>query len=349
MNVAENIFPLEWNLSDPPKVAYHGKKVFGTFVCGGGSSMGYKLAGYNHIGGVEFTEHYASVYKENHKPIHFYLEDIRDFNKRNDLPEDLYNLDLLDGSPPCAAFSTSGAREKVWGRKSEYEGKQQVKDDLVYVYCDTIKKLKPKVALLENVSGLIKGNAKMYAKGVNRKLKEIGYRPQLFLLNAASMGIPQLRPRVFFIALRNDIKLPKLELSFNCKQVGFEATKKYWDDADNKNWDISKYANGKFWEETKIGFNHHKRFGVNKPDPNKPCPTILESQSGLGKAVTYHPYQKRQLNYKEVRLLSTFPLDYNFLDVNPISVMGRSVLPVMMANISHQIYLQWLSKIKDNG
>ena len=68
--------------------------------------MGYKLAGYNHIGGVEFTEHYARVYKQNHNPEHFYLEDIRDFNKREDLPSELFNLDLLDGSPPCAAFST---------------------------------------------------------------------------------------------------------------------------------------------------------------------------------------------------------------------------------------------------
>lgn len=51
MTITENIFPLEWSLKDPLKVEYHGKKVFGTFVCGGGSTMGYKLAGYEHLGG----------------------------------------------------------------------------------------------------------------------------------------------------------------------------------------------------------------------------------------------------------------------------------------------------------
>jgi DNA (cytosine-5)-methyltransferase 1 len=120
--VTKNIFPLEWNLKDELKVPYHGKKVFGTFVCGGGSTMGYKLSGFEHLGGVEFTEHYSKVYKKNHNPKYFYEEDIRKFNERNDLPLELFDLDLLDGSPPCAAFSTSGAREKLWGKESEYEG-----------------------------------------------------------------------------------------------------------------------------------------------------------------------------------------------------------------------------------
>lgn len=345
MTVKENIFPLEWKLSDPLKVPYHGSKVFGTFVCGGGSTMGYKLAGYDHIGGVEFTEHYSRVYKANHDPKHFYLEDIREFNKRVDLPKELYELDLLDGSPPCAAYSSSGARERLWGKKSEYEGKQQRKDDLVFVYLNTIKKLMPKVFLLENVSGLIKGNAKAYAKAIVSKAKEIGYSVQLFHLNAASMGLPQIRSRVFFIGLRNDFKVPKLELRFDCPIVGFGVTKKYWDDPDNENWQLEGYAILKYWNETNIGETHVKRFNLAKPHPEKPCFTIMEKCHDPSAATVKHPFQPRGLNIKEVGLLSTFPLDYNFLDWNPISVMGRSVLPCMMANISHQIYEQWLSKI----
>jgi DNA (cytosine-5)-methyltransferase 1 len=344
--ITKNIFPIEWRLSDELKVDYHGCKVFGTFVCGGGSTMGYKLAGFDHIGGVEFTEHYSKVYKKNHNPKYFYLEDIRQFNEREDLPSDLYNLDLLDGSPPCAAFSTSGARERLWNKKSNYENKTQRKDDLVFVYCDTIKKLQPKVAILENVSGLIKGNAKAYTKKIFKELNAAGYRVQLFLLNAASMGIPQIRNRVFFIALRKDIKLPKLELKFNCPLVGFEVTKKYWYDIENNKYSIEKYAVGKEWENVKIGGNSEKYFNLCKPHPKKPCFTITEASSNLSAASVCHPYQKRKLNTKEVILISTFPKDYNFLDIPPASIMGRSVLPVMMANISNQIYLQWLKHIK---
>ena len=342
--VKENIFPLEWSLSDPLAVPYHGKKVFGTFVCGGGSTMGYKRAGYDHLGGVEFTEHYSRVYRANHKPRFFYEEDIREFNKRADLPEELYQLDLLDGSPPCAAFSTSGARERLWGKVSNYEGKQQVKDDLVYVYAETIEKLRPKVFLLENVSGLTKGNAKIYLKNVVNRLSE-GYSVQVFLLYAASMGIPQIRNRVFVIGLRKDYELPALELAFDCPQTAFDITRKYWNHPSNSDYSIEKYAIGSEWDKVQVGGNSDKFFNLYKPHPKNPCFTITESCSGSSTASVVHPFQKRKLNGEETRLLCTFPLDYDFLDLIPVTVMGRSVLPVMMANISYQIYLQWLSKI----
>lgn len=343
--VTKNIFPIEWNLSDDLKVPYHGKKVFGTFVCGGGSTMGYKLAGFEHLGGVEFTEHYSKVYKKNHKPKYFYLEDIREFNKRNDLPDEFYNLDLLDGSPPCAAFSTAGAREKNWGKVKEYEGKQQVKDDLVFVYCDTIDKLKPKVFLLENVSGLAKGNAKAYLKNIVKRLSK-NYNVQIFLLYAASMGIPQIRNRIFIIGHKKEYKLPKLELNFNVPQLGFEVTKKYWNILDKNTFHekIDNLAIGKEWDNVEIGKNSDKFFNLYKPHLKKPCFTITESTCSSAASVM-HPTIKRKLNEKEVRMLCTFPKDYDFLDTNAISTMGRSVLPVMMANIANQIYLQWLSKI----
>ena len=344
--VTENIFPIEWNLKDELKVPYHGKKIFGTFVCGGGSTMGYKLAGYDHLGGVEFTEHYSKVYKYNHKPKYFYLEDIRLFNKRTDLPQELYELDMLDGSPPCAAFSTSGAREKNWGKVKEYEGIQQVRDDLVYVYCETIEKLKPKVFLLENVSGLAKGNTKVYLKHIVERLSK-DYNIQVFLLYAASMGIPQIRNRIFVIGHKKEFNLPKLELFFCVPQLGFDITKKYWSLLDNNTFHekINNLAIGKEWDNVKVGSNSDKFFNLCKPALKKPCFTITESSSSTAAASVMHPTIKRKLNLEEVRMLCTFPKDYDFLDTNAISTMGRSVLPVMMANISNQIYLQWLSKI----
>jgi len=158
-----HLFPYKWKLSDGYKKS-NGLKVFGTFVCGGGSTMGYKLAGFNHLGGLELTEHYSKLYKENHKPKYFYTQDIRDWNKRKDLPEELFGLDLLDGSPPCASFSAAGARERMWGKIKDYEGIKQKTDDLLLEYTVTINKLRPKTFLLENVSGLIKGNARSYVK-----------------------------------------------------------------------------------------------------------------------------------------------------------------------------------------
>jgi DNA (cytosine-5)-methyltransferase 1 len=340
-------FNYKWYLNDgfPAKgINFHGKKAFGTFVCGGGSTMGYKLAGYNHIGGVEFTDHFTKIYKENLDPECFYKQDINDFNKRNDLPDELYNLDLLDGSPPCAGFSTVGAREKSWGKETSYEDKFIIKDDLVFTYCDTILKLKPKVFILENVTGLIKGNAKSYAKRIIIRLSK-KYNVQLFKLNAASMGVPQMRERVFFIGLKKDIKLPKLTLNFNERTIGFEeATRKFW---DKGGMSIEKYAIGENWDEINYPneLYHQKRFSLCRPAMNRPCNTLTKTMSSQSAASVTHPLQKRKLNKWEASAIQSYPLDYNFLDQNPLNCIARSVPPVMMAQIAHKIYKQWLSKL----
>ena len=75
--------------------------------------MGYKLAGFHHLGGVEIDPKMAKIYQTNHHSKYFYLEDIRDFNLRTDIPEELYDLDILDGSPPCSTFSMAGHREET--------------------------------------------------------------------------------------------------------------------------------------------------------------------------------------------------------------------------------------------
>lgn len=68
---SEHLFPYKWNLTDgyPAKgIKKNNLNVFGTFICGGGSSMGYKLAGFNHMGGVEIDPKVSDVYKANHNP-----------------------------------------------------------------------------------------------------------------------------------------------------------------------------------------------------------------------------------------------------------------------------------------
>ena len=75
-------FNYKWLLKDgfpASGIKANNLKVFGTFVCGGGSTMGYKLAGFNHLGGVEIDKRIAEVYNINHKPKYFYNQDIRDF------------------------------------------------------------------------------------------------------------------------------------------------------------------------------------------------------------------------------------------------------------------------------
>ena len=342
---SKHLFNYEWYLKNgyPAKgIKQHNCKVFGTFICGGGSSMGYKLAGFEHLGGVEIDKKVADVYKENHKPKYLYLEDLREFNKRNDLPEELYNLDLLDGSPPCSSFSMAGNRDKDWGKKKQFREGQafQRLDDLVYIYIDTIKKLMPKVAILENVKGLIQGNAKAYAKKMKKDFENCGYKVQVFLLNAASMGVPQKRERVFFIGLRNDFKFPKLVLSFNEKSIKFGDIKEIGlkqgiNGQRSRMWDLCK--KGKSFATVSNGSN----FSSMRLSDNKVCNTITANQcEGF-----FHSTEKRKLSKKEVCVIGSYPLDYNFKELREMYLIGMSVPPVMTAQISNQIYKQWLSKV----
>jgi len=318
-------------------------KSFGTFICAGGSSIGYRLAGFNHLGGVEIDEKCAKLYKKNLNPKYLFIEDIRDFNKRVDLPEELYNLDLLDGSPPCSTFSVCGNRDKAWGKKKKFtEGqKSQTLDDLVFVYCDTILKLKPKVAILENVSGIIKGNAKIYSKKIIEKLQAGGYSVQIFSLNSSLMLVPQNRQRVFFIAHRVDLKFPKLKLDFKNPLIRFGLVRdknlgkplynyeqkllNYVEKGDKTYADIAKRKLGK-----------DSYFNCRIVDDDKVCPTIISGGSYTRFA------DKLRFTDNDFINCGAFPQDYDFMGHSVQYFIGMSVPPLMTAHIAKEIIEQWL-------
>ncbi len=137
-----------WKLEDLKKIKKNGLKVFSCFACGGGSTMGYKLAGFDVIGDNEIDPKINAVYVKNHHPKYNFNLDIRDLINWG-LPDELYNLDILDGSPPCSVFSMAGQREKGWGiEKTFREGqKKQRLDDLFFYFIDLAKNSSQKLLL----------------------------------------------------------------------------------------------------------------------------------------------------------------------------------------------------------
>lgn len=347
--MSKHLYPYKWFLKDcyPPK---NGLNVFGTFICGGGSTMGYKLAGYNHLGGVEIDKQVADVYNANHKPKHLYNEDIREFNKRSDLPDELYHLDILDGSPPCSTFSMAGSREKAWGKEKQFREGQAVQtlDDLVFVYCDTIIKLQPKVFLLENVKGIIQGNAKVYSKNIVKKMTEAGYTVQVFCLNAASMGVPQKRERVFFIGFKNKLKFPKLKLEFNEKAITFgeyRSEKGNETKLTDRQYQLLKLYQG----EKTLAEIELKRTGKNSGFTDSIVKDVETPQTITSAGKNFRAYDKQWFSDNDFKCTGTYPLDYNFKKIEPKYLIGMSVPPVMTAQIANQIKIQWLNKINSKG
>lgn len=84
-------------------------------------------------------------------------------------------------------------------------GARQVVDDLFFEYARLLDGLQPKVFIAENVKGLVRGHAKGYFLLILARLRACGYRVEVRVVNAAWLGVPQLRERLIFIGVRDDL------------------------------------------------------------------------------------------------------------------------------------------------
>lgn len=340
-------FSYRWKLADgfpAPGVTSNGRKVFGTFVCGGGSAMGYKLAGFDYLGGVEIDPKVAAIYAENLKPRHLYVEDIRNFNKREDLPAELYNLDILDGSPPCTLFSLNRGRkrEDSWGKARKFGEGQAVQtlEDLPFVWCETVAKLRPKVCLMENVEGLVKGGAKAYCSNIIWKLGRAGYDAQLFVLDAQFMGVPQRRRRVFIVGRRRDLNLPRLSLDFREPVIPAEEVR---DGAEPpienvtlSQWKLRQSGDRTIADTVQRAEGRVSNFATAYVYPDAPCATLVQTRHVWFDAPAY-------TSDRELLLFASFPADYAG-GGKIVFLTGMCVPPVMTANIAYEINRQMFQK-----
>jgi len=189
----------------------NGIKVISTFSGCGGSSLGYRMAGCTVLGASEFVPAAYEVYKLNASPDTIvWTDDIREMSGLDmlrDVGLSVGELDILDGSPPCAAFSTAGKRSEGWGEVKKYSDTSQRVDDLFYEYARILKEMQPRAFIAENVEGLVKGSAKGYFKRIHVALSDCGYQVRAAVLDASWLGVPQARRRLIFYGLRNDLGL----------------------------------------------------------------------------------------------------------------------------------------------
>lgn len=322
----------KWSFKDYPEK--NGLKVFSCFACGGGSTMGYKLCGCEVLGCNEIDPRMNKVYVENHHPKYNYLEDIRDFNKRDDLPEELYNLDILDGSPPCSTFSMAGQREDAWGVEKKFrEGqKSQKLDDLLFVFIDTVAKLQPKVVIMENVEGLLLGNAWKYVQNIYKKFYEIGYQVKHWLLKGETMGVPQARHRVFFIATKLDCDLEKVNMYFNYKPILFKEIKegvgKEASDKAKILLDNAKETDTLLSQAYERVYGRRSWFTHALCRDNYVMPTIPAGHDCLWRLT-----EKTHCSNKDIINAQTFAQDFNFGNEDVAYICGMSVPPIMIKRL----------------
>jgi DNA (cytosine-5)-methyltransferase 1 len=333
-------------------VPKNGFRVASLFSGCGGSSLGYRMAGFDVVYANEFIPAAQDTYRANFPGTWLDTRDIRSIQPAEILAAigiAAGDLDVLDGSPPCASFSTAGKREEGWGRVKLYSDTHQRTDDLFFEYARILRGVQPRVFVAENVAGLVRGTAKGYFKLILAELKSCGYRVEARLLDAQWLGVPQMRERLIFIGVRSDLGLApvfprplpyRYSVRDACPWIdagccAVTATNERHTLAGRRParrleapaptikasvpefsliasgaLGISRYAIGKQWDQIRPGQTHEKRFNLSKPALDGPCPTITATGGNLGAAAVVHPLEKRKFTITELKRLSAFPDDF---------------------------------------
>ena len=171
------------------------------FAGAGGFGLGFKLAGYDLQCSLEIDKWASDTLKANcgHKVIN---DSILNFKSKKEILGVVGSRpDIIIGGPPCQGFSQAGRRDVTDPRNKLY-----------IEYLRWIKIFSPKLFVIENVGGLVtfkKENGDFIINDILESIKEIGYFPNVWLLNAADYGVPQNRERIFIVASQSKDFIPK--------------------------------------------------------------------------------------------------------------------------------------------
>jgi DNA (cytosine-5)-methyltransferase 1 len=348
--------------------------VISTFAGGGGSSTGYKLAGGNILCVNEFVESARETYLANYEKTPMMPEDITQLSGKHFLTTadvKYGELDILDGSPPCSAFSIAGRREKGWGTEKKYSDDKKVKnvEDLFFEFIRIANDIHPKVIIGENVKSIMFGKAKEYYNRIINGFQEIGYTAVGKSLNAADYGTPQARERCFFVAVRNDI-LAKTPLNFmtlesiyptptHKEHVSlFEAIDNVENDPEEEKELYEAVAKGflnnwipklpKNPERQVKGSEYHPNqslFNLIRPSPGLPSPTITQQGQQKGLSGVIHYEHDRKLTIPELKRVQGLPEDFMLEGTfnQKAERIGRMVAPKCIASLATSVYNKVLS------
>ena len=347
------------SMADIAAVPPAGFNVVSTFSGCGGSSLGYRMAGFKVLWASEFIEAARQTYKAN-AATHTILDgrDIRTVTGSDILTAiglGVGEVDLLDGSPPCSSYSSAGAGARGWGKAKNYSGIQQRTDDLWPEYIRLVGELRPRVLVAENVAGFVRGAAKGVFLNTLAALKAQGYRVAARVLDASWLGVPQQRKRLILCGVRADLELEPV----HPKPLPYQYTVRdavAWINQPGKNpfpvepeTDITRFAIGREWDRMgRAGVQSDKYFSLVRPSLDRPAPTLTATAGQSGAAGICHPLEKRKFSIAEAKRLGGFPDDFKFCGTyqEQFERIGRCVPPVMMSHIAAALRDGVLRRIK---
>jgi DNA (cytosine-5)-methyltransferase 1 len=306
-------------------------KIISLFAGCGGSSMGYKLAGFKEILAIDNNKNSAEALRLNFNfPI--WQRNITTIEPKEIL--EFCNikkgeLDILDGSPPCQGFSTCGKRKIKDKRNNLYKS-----------FIKIINGLSPRVFVMENVTGMIKGKMKGKFNEIIKELNSTNYNVKCKLLNAKYYNVPQSRERLIFIGVRKDINItnyfPKpIDKILRIKDVAVKNTEEELKEAYDltPNYIKPYLEKMKDYECASKYIKSKSYFSMKRNGYYKPSRTITKTPS------LFHHNENRFLTRSELKIYASFPEYYKFSGnlKNIYNRIGNSVPPKMMKAIAENL------------
>ena len=305
--------------------------VISTFAGAGGSSLGYSMAGYRELLAVEWDDNAVETFKLNFPGVPVYHGDIAQLSVDECLSMagiEPGQLDILDGSPPCQGFSTAGKRIM-----------DDPRNQLFREYVRLLQGLRPKVFVMENVSGMVKGKMKLVFVEILKELKASGYQVSARLLNAMYFHVPQSRERMIFIGVRDDLGIVPTHPRAESKPV---TVGEAWDGVAEEApprlspklasivplvpvWGDGGDVCGSFFSTKRLSFSHPSR-------------TLIKGNVGA-RACYIHPAEDRAITGHEVKRVGSFPDEYQTIGNYKMLMerIGNSVPPLFMEAIARHV------------
>ena len=226
------------------------------------------------------------------------------------------NFDVLLGGFPCVTFSVVGKQAGITDNKN---------GQLYESYAKYVEHFRPKVFLAENVKGILSANKGEAVKIIKQRFEIQGYKLKVFLVNFADFGVPQLRQRVLFIGVRDDIKtefIPPEYTNLNNHVTVQEAFKGITKDMPNNELLNTTARTTAMLKLIPPGGNYKDLIGTpyqikglmsniyRRLKADEPSYTMIAS--GGGGTWTYHYDEPRPLTNRERARIQTFPDDLVF-------------------------------------
>src|SRR3990167_3058855 len=332
-----DILDAAWQQHLAPR-AENAPTVISTFAGAGGSSLGYSMAGYRELLAVEWDNNAVETFKLNFPDIPVYHGDIAKLSVEQCM--DMAGvaageLDVLDGSPPCQGFSTAGKRVL-----------DDPRNQLYHEYVRLLRGLQPKVFVMENVSGMVKGKMKLVFAECIRELKASGYQVKACLINAMYFNVPQSRQRMIFIGIRDDLGIapshPRAAGRPFTVQDAIGDIK--LSDSDIKETQLTDLYKS-YWHSASYGQTVGMLNQNIKLHPDRPSKTL---QKGEGNGGVYHPFECRSLSQIEMARLGSFHERFCFIGGKRFAKdrIGNSVPPLFMRSIAAHIREHILEQVE---